>query len=220
VSRPPIHIPLAWRWAAEEAVLGTLACEEWDLAARAAHRLAARIAALPGAEALEIVPGVRSVLVRAREGEAIAAGPLFALREIEVAEDGADAGAEHRFEVAYGGAEGPDLAAVASAAGLSEREAVALHAGAHYTVAFVGFSPGFPYLLGLPPALRLPRRQAPRPRVAAGSVAVAGPFAGIYPQATPGGWHLLGRTEATLFDPHREQPALLAAGDRVRFLPA
>ncbi|MCZ7651749.1 MAG: 5-oxoprolinase subunit PxpB [Thermoanaerobaculia bacterium] len=218
--RPPIRIPLAWRWAAEEAVLGTLACEEWDLAARGAHGLAARIAALPGAEALEIVPGVRSVLVRAREGEALAAGPLLAMREIEVAEDGESAGTEHRFAVAYGGAGGPDLAAVAAAAGLSGREAVALHAGALYTVAFVGFSPGFPYLLGLPPALRLPRRQAPRPRVPAGSVAVAGPFAGIYPQATPGGWHLLGHAETALFDPRREPPALLAAGDRVRFVPA
>ena len=91
-----------------------------------------------------------------------------------------------------------------------------------YTVGFVGFSPGFAYLLGLPPALERPRRASPRPWVPAGSVAIAGPFSGVYPQATPGGWHLLGRLgerEAPLFDPFHDPPARLAPGDRVRFVP-
>lgn len=126
--------------------------------------------------------------------------------------------AAHEIPVDYGGAAGADLGEVASRLGRSREEVVALHAGADYVVAFVGFSPGFPYLLGLPRELELPRRTSPRPRVAAGSVAIAGRFAGIYPSATPGGWHLLGRTEVGLFEPRRTPPQRLAPGDRVRFV--
>ncbi len=125
----------------------------------------------------------------------------------------------HEVPVDYGGEAGPDLAEVARRVGFSEAEVVARQAGAEYVVAFVGFSPGFPYLIGLPSELELPRRDSPRPRVPAGSVAIAGPFAGIYPSATPGGWHLLGRTEGALFDARRSPPNALAPGDRVRFVP-
>jgi allophanate hydrolase subunit 1 len=86
-----------------------------------------------------------------------------------------------------------------------------------FTVAFCGFAPGFAYLTGLPARYHLPRLSTPRPKVPAGSVAVAGPYAGVYPRSSPGGWRLLGRCEAVLFDPQREEPALLTPGTRVRF---
>lgn len=120
--------------------------------------------------------------------------------------------------VCYGGEPGPDLARVAAAAGKSAKEVVALHCAAEYTVAAIGFSPGFPYLLGLPDALQVPRRATPR-RVAAGSVAIAGTQAGIYPCASQGGWHVLGRTHLSLFDPETKPPSRLRVGDRVRFRP-
>lgn len=119
----------------------------------------------------------------------------------------------------YGGAAGPDLNDVAERVGLSVDEVIARHSAPLYRVAQVGFQPGFPYLLGLPPELELPRRTSPRKRVEPGSVAIAGAQTGIYPQASPGGWHLLGRTLLTLFDPTASTPTLLAVGDRVRFVP-
>jgi KipI family sensor histidine kinase inhibitor len=117
--------------------------------------------------------------------------------------------------VQYGG---PDLAALAAKLNRPESEIIALHSEAEFTVAAVGFSPGFPYLTGLPQALQIPRLSTPRP-VAAGSVAVAGNQAGIYPFESQGGWHVLGRTDVTLFDAARPSPALLTPGDRVRFKP-
>jgi len=115
--------------------------------------------------------------------------------------------------------DGPDLAEVAERTGLSRTEVVRRHADPTYDVHFLGFVPGFAYLGPLDPALVLPRRTAPRQRVPAGSVAIAGAQTGVYPLETPGGWHLIGRTDAVLFDPARDPPNLLAAGDRVRFSP-
>lgn len=128
------------------------------------------------------------------------------------------AGTLHEIPVCYGGGDGPDLGEVARRTGMSAAEVIALHSGADYMVAAVGFSPGFPYLMGLPDPLRLPRLATPRMSVPAGSVAIAGGQAGIYPVASPGGWHLLGKTAVDLFDPHRTTPALLHPGDRVRFI--
>lgn len=125
-------------------------------------------------------------------------------------------GEEKRIPVCY---DGEDLVEVSAATGLTVDEVVALHSAADYTVAAVGFSPGFPYLLGLPERLHVPRRATPRTRVEAGSVAIGGGQAGIYPSASPGGWHVLGRTGVSLFDPHAPVPALLKPGDRVRFMP-
>ena len=119
--------------------------------------------------------------------------------------------------VCYGGTCGADLDAVADHAGLSREEVIARHVAAEYTVAMLGFAPGFPYLLGLDPALHVPRRANPRTRVPAGAVAIGGAQTGIYPRELPGGWHLIGRTPLVLFNPRHEPPALLAAGDRVRF---
>ena len=110
-----------------------------------------------------------------------------------------------------------DLAEVAASAGVSHQEVIRLHASAEYRVACVGFTPGFPYLVGLPAELATPRRSIPRTAVPAGSVAIGGAQAGIYPVDSPGGWHVIGRTPLRLFDTARDIPSLLAAGDRVRF---
>ncbi len=113
--------------------------------------------------------------------------------------------------------DGADLDAVAAATGLSVGEVIARHTARPYTVDLLGFVPGFAYLSELDPSLQLPRRPEPRPRVKAGSVAIAAAQTGVYPLDTPGGWHIIGRTETVMFDPAREPAALLRAGDVVRF---
>ena len=145
---------------------------------------------------------IRAALRRAIDGPMPAPGPLV------------------EIPVRYGGRDGPDLAEVAERTGRSEADVVALHAGPEYRVYLVGFVPGFPYLGVLPAELELPRRTTPRVRVPAGSVAIAGRQTGVYPFATPGGWHLIGRTDTPVWDARRNPPALLAPGDRVRFVPA
>ncbi|HEY3683762.1 MAG TPA: allophanate hydrolase subunit 1 [Streptosporangiaceae bacterium] len=119
-----------------------------------------------------------------------------------------------RIPVAYDGA---DLDDVAAHTGLTPREVVAAHTGTPWTVAFCGFSPGFGYLAGGDPCLRVPRRAESRTRVPAGAVALAGEFSGVYPRESPGGWQLVGRTEVATWDLDRDPPALLRPGVRVRF---
>jgi KipI family sensor histidine kinase inhibitor len=121
--------------------------------------------------------------------------------------------------VAYGAGE-HDLAWIAEQTGLSIEAVIAAHSQREYRVFAVGFTPGFPYLGTLDARLHLPRRATPRAHVPAGSVAIAGAQSGIYPSPSPGGWHLLGQALSTIYDPNRAQPFLLAAGDRVRFLPS
>ncbi len=121
--------------------------------------------------------------------------------------------------VRYGGADGPDLDLVSDAVGLRPADVVELHAEARYRVLFLGFAPGFAYLGGLPSALVMARRRSPRERVPAGSVAIAGEETAVYPLAMPGGWRLIGRTDAVLFDPGADPPARLRAGMEVRFVP-
>lgn len=116
--------------------------------------------------------------------------------------------------------DGPDLEAVAEQCGLPVSQVIQRHCAPEYTVQFCGFAPGFGYLSGLDPALRLPRLATPRQAVPAGSVAIAGEFTGVYPRSSPGGWLLLGRTDATLFDLDRQPPALLRPGVTVRLRPA
>jgi antagonist of KipI len=144
---------------------------------------------------------------------------LFAL----AAADGSPAeragGNEVTIPVCYGGEEGPDLAAVAAHAGISLAGVIQLHSAPRYLVHAIGFAPGFPYLGGLPEKLRMPRLDTPRTTVPAGSVGIGGAQTGVYPLATPGGWHLIGRTSRRLFDPTRAEPSLLRVGDRVRFQP-
>lgn len=120
--------------------------------------------------------------------------------------------------VCYGGDFGPDLDALASHAKLAVSDVIARHTAATYTVAMLGFAPGFPYLFGLDPALQMSRRASPRTRVPAGSVAIGGAQTGIYPSELPGGWQLIGRTPLALFDAQRDPPSLLMPGDRVRFV--
>jgi KipI family sensor histidine kinase inhibitor len=121
---------------------------------------------------------------------------------------------EHIIGVRY---EGVDLPAVSEATGLDVDQIIALHSSRAYTVDILGFVPGFAYLSELDPALHLPRRAQPRPRVTAGSVAIAAGQTAVYPLDTPGGWHIIGTTTEVMFDPRREPPALLAPGDLVRF---
>ncbi|HEX2600497.1 MAG TPA: 5-oxoprolinase subunit PxpB [Gemmatimonadaceae bacterium] len=121
---------------------------------------------------------------------------------------------EHVIAVRY---DGIDLPAVSEATGLSVKDIVARHSGRTYAVDILGFVPGFAYLSELDPALQLPRRAQPRPRVAAGSVAIAAAQTAVYPLDTPGGWHIIGTTTEVMFDPRRDPAALLSPGDRVRF---
>lgn len=121
--------------------------------------------------------------------------------------------------VRYGGAHGPDLASVAARHALTPAQVITLHAAPTYEVVMLGFLPGFPYLAGLPEILHTPRLASPRAAVPAGSVAIGGTQAGIYPCASPGGWNIIGRTRVSLFDINTDPPALLQPGARVRFVP-
>jgi len=130
---------------------------------------------------------------------------------------GAEASSDVPVEIAvrYDGA---DLADIATACSLSIDEVISLHSGADYRVAFCGFAPGFAYLIGLPKALHTARRESPRAQVPAGSVAIAAGYSAVYPRVSPGGWHLLGTTTATMWDGTRDVPALLQPGQCVRFV--
>jgi inhibitor of KinA len=121
---------------------------------------------------------------------------------------------EHVIAVRY---DGIDLLPVSEATGLSVNDIVARHSNRTYTVDILGFVPGFAYLSELDLALQLPRRAQPRPRVGAGSVAIAAAQTAVYPLDTPGGWHIIGTTTEVMFDPRRDPAALLSPGDRVRF---
>ncbi|TFV91623.1 allophanate hydrolase subunit 1 [Blastococcus sp. CT_GayMR20] len=181
-----------------------------DLAAVAAVRAALERSPLPGQ--CDLVPAARTVLVvldrRPTDLD------LAALRRLSPQDPGDDAAVDRvELTVVF---DGPDLAEVADLVGRPVPDLVAALTAIEFTVAFGGFAPGFGYLTGLPQELHVPRRSTPRTRVPAGSVGLAGPFAGAYPRASPGGWQLVGRTDAVLFDVDRDPPALLVPGTRVR----
>ncbi|MFF4330094.1 allophanate hydrolase subunit 1 [Streptomyces sp. NPDC048387] len=162
----------------------------------------------------ELVPAARTVLLDGvREPAALAARiarwPVPPLARAE--------GPLVTVPVRY---DGPDLAEVAAAWGVAGREVPGLVGGIEFRVAFCGFAPGFGYLTGLPERLWLPRRATPRTAVPAGSLALAGEYAGVYPRSSPGGWQLIGSTEVPVWDPGREPAALFAPGVRVRFVEA
>jgi inhibitor of KinA len=119
--------------------------------------------------------------------------------------------------VCYGEEYGPDLEHVASTNGLTEEQVIDLHQKGEYRVYMLGFSPGFPYIGGLDERLTTPRKKTPAANIPEGAVGIAGKQTGIYPNESPGGWQIIGRTALTLFNPDNEQPTLLQAGDRVRF---
>ena len=122
------------------------------------------------------------------------------------------------IEVTYGGSAGPDLDAVASACGCSAADVIARHTGRIYRVYMLGFVPGFAYMGRVDPSIVMPRHRVPRERVPAGSVGIAGEQTGVYPIETPGGWQLIGRTRAKMFDSDRTPASLVAPGDLVRFV--
>lgn len=185
------------------------------------HRLAAALRGAPLAGVRDIVPGMTSLTVHV--------DPLRAdLRAIEAVvatiEDegtvGRAVGRRHEVAVRYGGVSGPDLDEVARLTGLAPAEVIAAHTAIDHHVCFLGFLPGFAYLGLVHESLRIRRRETPRTRVPAGSVAIADVFTGVYPAPSPGGWHLIGRTELPLFDISWPQPSRFAPGDTVRFVEA
>ncbi|MEV4876023.1 5-oxoprolinase subunit B family protein [Streptomyces cyaneofuscatus] len=181
--------------------------------------------ALPGVR--EIVPGARTVLLDGIEDLQRGGGRVPAARD-RLARDlvswsvpplHREARDAVEIPVVY---DGPDLAEVAALWGVGADEVPALHSRTAFRVAFCGFAPGFGYLTGLPERLHVPRRTTPRTRVPAGALALAGPYTGVYPRPSPGGWQLIGRMVApgALWDPGREPAALLGPGTRVRFVAA
>ena len=182
-----------------------------DPAEVASVRAALERSPLPGQ--CELVPAARTVLVVLdRQPTDLDAATLRRLSPEPA--DAGPRGPSVELAVVF---DGPDLADVAELTGRAVAVLVAALTTVEFVVAFGGFAPGFGYLTGLPDELHVPRRATPRTRVPAGSLGLAGPFAGVYPRASPGGWQLVGRTDAVLFDVHRNPPALLVPGAQVRF---
>jgi KipI family sensor histidine kinase inhibitor len=190
----------------------------------AAHAI--RVANLAGI--VDIAPAYATLLVRfdplSRGGDALPESVTKILGRGFQPGDEPEASAPRKptrqhteIPMCYGGDFGQDLDAIAQRAGMTPDQVIERHMRTEYTVAMLGFAPGFPYLLGLDPALHTPRRANPRTRVPAGSVAIGGAQTGIYPRELPGGWNLIGRTPLALFDARRAPPCLLTPGDRVRF---
>ncbi|MFI6267559.1 allophanate hydrolase subunit 1 [Micromonospora zamorensis] len=174
--------------------------------------------------AVEIVPAASTVLLDGLPDPAATAEQLTrwapAVVTAATARRGTDEHDDGTETVVPVDFDGPDLPAVAEHWGVDVPAVLARLTGTRFRVAFCGFAPGFPYLTGLPAELALPRLATPRPRVPAGSVALAGPYAGIYPGASPGGWLLVGRTDLVLFDVHADPPARLGPGTPVRMTAA
>jgi KipI family sensor histidine kinase inhibitor len=176
--------------------------------------LFASLEAYPVDGVIDMVPAARTLMIRFRPekltAEALAAN--IATRDLSARVAPSDMLVE--IPVHY---DGEDLSDVAELTGLSVEEVIRRHTGSTFTVAFCGFAPGFGYLVGGDPALRVPRRQSPRTKIPAGSVALAGAFSGVYPQASPGGWQIIGTTPEKMWDLSRDPPALFQPGYRVRF---
>ncbi|WP_407688267.1 5-oxoprolinase subunit B family protein [Mycobacterium sp. HUMS_1102779] len=175
---------------------------------------ALRAAALPGV--VDIVPAARTVLVKL-EGprrQGVVRRRLRTMRVGAAPAAPADRGPDAVIGVVY---DGPDLDEVAGLTGLTPDAVVEAHTSTVWQVGFSGFAPGFAYLLGGDPRLRVPRRPEPRTSVPAGAVALAGEFSAIYPRQSPGGWQLIGHTDAPLWDLDRPSPALLTQGMWVQF---
>jgi len=188
---------------------------------RQVHRLARLLtqARLPGIG--EAVPAYASLMVHYDPAILDYAAAARWVEEHASRLDSAPASDPRRVDLptVYGGEYGPDLEFLAEYHHITVETAIRLHSSAVYTVYMMGFTPGFPYLGGLPEELATPRLESPRTRVPAGSVGIAGSQTGVYPIDSPGGWRIIGYTPLRLFAPQREPPTLLAAGDQVRFIP-
>lgn len=178
--------------------------------------LAALQAAMP-AGVQELVPAARTILIQFDRWQTSAPQLVRHMQGLNLARQGQAEGQRVEIPVHY---DGEDLAEVAQILGLDVPALIDLHTSQDYSVAFCGFAPGFAYLTGGNPRLDVPRRSTPRTKVPAGSVALAGTFSAVYPNDTPGGWQLLGRTEVPMWDLLRDPPALLQPGMRVRFVDA
>lgn len=207
-------------WAGDRFLRVALPAAEPGLVRAACARL--RAAGVAGV--VDLTPASATILVtfgrgEPRDGAAAERAVAGALEGLRAGEDEVEEIAPRIVEipVCYEGAFAPDLEALARERGVRPEDVAALHSGAEYTVEFVGFAPGFGYLVGLPAALAAARLETPRARVPAGSVGIAGDRTAVYPGATPGGWRLIGRTPRRMFDARREAPSLLTQGDRVRF---
>jgi inhibitor of KinA len=213
---------IRWRFVSfGEAALLVEADAPLEHANRAVLALAARLDAALGAGIVAVVPALMSLLVRfdplQTSHDVVERHVRVVLHGLEVAHT--MPARVVTIKVRYGGEDGPDLDDVAQQLALSPEAVVALHCKVVQRVLMIGFAPGFPYLGPLPPELTLPRRATPRTAVPPGSVAIAAGMSGIYPQRLPGGWHLIGRTDAVLFDPTHTPPSLVQPGDGVRFDP-
>jgi len=173
---------------------------------------AVRGAGLPGVT--EVVPGLNTLLVTIDPTLTTQNALRSALANLSPGEHGSTTGDHHVIDVRY---DGEDIDEVARLTGLRTGEVVAAHTGTPWRVAFCGFAPGFSYLVGGDPRLRVPRRDEARVRVPAGAVAIGGEFSSIYPRVSPGGWQLLGHTDASLWDVDAEPPAVLLPGAVVEF---
>jgi KipI family sensor histidine kinase inhibitor len=172
-----------------------------------------------GVADLDVVPAYRSLLISFRPG---ALGAAAVRRAVDTAPQGELVSSEPStlvIPVLYGGEFGPDLEFVAGFHRLSPDTVIQLHAAQPYRIYCLGFTPGFPYLAGLPKTLHTPRLPSPRSRVPAGSVALGGEQTGVYPTETPGGWRLIGRTPLILFNPERQPPTDYEPGDSLHFQP-
>ncbi|MEV6630185.1 allophanate hydrolase subunit 1 [Actinoplanes sp. NPDC051470] len=191
-----------------EAVLAEVA----DLSAAMALYATLREAAPPGV--IDLVPAARTVLIRLDPAVLAPSAVPGLISTLPTPErPSVDVGSV-TIPVRY---DGEDLLDVATHVGVPADEVVKMHTAGEWTVAFTGFAPGFGYLIGGDPRLTVPRRSSPRTRIPAGSVALAGPYSGVYPNESPGGWQLIGRTELRIWDLDRDPPALLTPGVRVRF---
>lgn len=186
-----------------------------DAAAR--RRLDAALRRTPIEGLVEHVPAARTVLLRCRTPSEVTR-VVASVRALDMSvgsDEGAPSTEVVEISVRY---DGEDLRTVAGLLGLTPREVVERHTGRLWSVEFAGFMPGFGYLSGEDWNLQVPRRESPRTRIPAGSVALAGDFTGLYPQASPGGWQLIGTTDAALWDVERRPPALLVPGTTIRFV--
>jgi len=187
---------------------GAVLAEYDSLAEVMAVDEALRSSGLAGIE--DVVPAARTVMVTFHQVDRAALAVLLVPAVVGPRPQGPVV----EIPVVY---DGVDLDEVAAATGLTSGQVIEIHSSVVYSAAFLGFTPGWAYLVGLPSSLHLPRRSTPRTSVAAGSVAIANEFTGVYPTVSPGGWHLLGHTDQRMFDYERAKPALVMAGDRVRF---